>query len=140
MKKGMNKRYVSSNRSPAAVGPYSQAVAAGGLLFTSGILPLEVDTGTLVGGGIEAETRKVLENLQALLEEGGASFATVLKTTVFITDMDDFSAMNAVYGEFFGSSVPARATVEVGALAKGAHVEIEAIALTEEAARHSETT
>jgi len=125
----MEKRYVASKKSPAAIGPYSQAVGINGFLFTSGILPFEVDTGKLVEGGIEAETRACLENLRAVLEEGDSSLDAVVKTTVYITDMGDFQEMNTIYGEYFGDSVPARATVEVGALAKGAHIEIEAISV-----------
>ena len=125
----MNKQYVASKSSPAAIGPYSQAVGVLGFLFTSGILPLEVATGKLVEGGIEVETRTCLENLQAVLEEGDSSLDAVVKTTVYITDMGDFQKMNNIYGEYFGDSVPARATVEVGALAKGAHIEIEAISV-----------
>ena len=125
----MNKQYVASKSSPAAIGPYSQAVGVQGFLFTSGILPLDVPTGKLVEGGIEVETRTCLENLQAVLEEGDSSLDAVVKTTVYITDMGDFQKMNNIYGEYFGDSVPARATVEVGALAKGAHIEIEAISV-----------
>lgn len=125
----MNKQYVASKSSPAAIGPYSQAVGVLGFLFTSGILPLEVATGMLVEGGIEVETRTCLENLRAVLEEGDSSLDAVVKTTVYITDMGDFERMNSIYGEYFGDSVPARATVEVGALAKGAHIEIEAISV-----------
>jgi len=125
----MNKQYVVSKSSPAAIGPYSQAVGVLGFLFTSGILPLDVPTGMLVEGGLEVETRTCLENLRAVLEEGDSSLDAVVKTTVYITDMGDFEGMNRIYGEYFGDSVPARATVEVGALAKGAHIEIEAISV-----------
>lgn len=120
---------IQSSRSPKAIGPYSQGIKANGFVFTSGILPLDVESGEVVPGGIEAETRKTIENLKAVLEEGGASLETVVKTTVFMTNMGDFTEMNRVYDEYFGKALPARATVEVGALAKGAQVEIEAVAL-----------
>jgi len=120
---------VKSKNSPAAIGPYSQGMKARGFVFTSGILPLDVESGEVVPGGIEAETRKTLENLKAVLEEAGASMDTVVKTTVFITKMEEFAVMNGIYNEYFGKSLPARATVEVSALAKGAQVEIEAVAL-----------
>jgi 2-iminobutanoate/2-iminopropanoate deaminase len=121
---------IQSGGSPKAIGPYSQGIKANGFVFTSGILPLDVESGEVVPGGIEAETRKTIENLKAVLEEGGASLETVVKTTVFMTNMGDFAEMNRVYDEYFGKALPARATVEVGALAKGAQVEIEAVALT----------
>mgnify|MGYP006293078323 CR=1 FL=1 len=121
---------IESDGSPKAIGPYSQGIKANGFVFTSGILPLDAKSGNVVPGGIEAETRRTIENLIAVLEEGGASLETVVKTTVFMTDMGDFAEMNSVYGEYFGQDPPARATVEVGALAKGARVEIEAVALT----------
>ncbi|MDY7028949.1 MAG: RidA family protein [Spirochaetota bacterium] len=121
---------IQSGGSPKAIGPYSQGIKANGFVFTSGILPLDIESGEVVPGGIEAETRKTIENLKAVLEEGGASLETVVKTTVFMTNMGDFAEMNRVYDEYFGKALPARATVEVGALAKGAQVEIEAVALT----------
>jgi 2-iminobutanoate/2-iminopropanoate deaminase len=124
----MKREIVKSERSPAAVGPYSQAVRIGGFVFTSGILPLLVDSGALVSGGIVKETRACIENLQAVLEEAGCTLADVVKNTVYITDMSEFSLMNETYGEYFADTVPARATVEVGALAKGARIEIAAVA------------
>jgi 2-iminobutanoate/2-iminopropanoate deaminase len=122
------KTVVSSAEAPAAIGPYSQAIGAGELLFCSGQLPAVPNTGDLIGDDISAQARQVLENLGAVLKAGGSSYADVVKTTVFLTDLNDFAAMNKVYGEFFPSAPPARSTVQVAALPKGAKVEIEAIA------------
>ena len=124
----MAKSVVSTDRAPAAIGPYSQAIAAGDLLFLSGQVPLDPKTGELVSSTIEEETRRVLDNIGAVLEAGGSSFEAVVKTTIFLTDLGDFSKVNGVYAEYFPSSPPARATVQVAALPKGARVEIEAIA------------
>jgi len=123
------KTVVSSADAPAAIGPYSQAIGAGQLLFCSGQLPTVPKTGNLIGDDISAQARQVLENMGAVLEAGGSSYAQVVKTTVFLTDLNDFTAMNKVYAEFFPQSSPARSTVQVAALPKGAKVEIEAIAL-----------
>jgi 2-iminobutanoate/2-iminopropanoate deaminase len=122
---------VATDRAPAAVGPYSQAVRIGSLVYTAGQIPLDPATGKLVGGGIEAQTLRVLQNLQAVLEAAGASLANVIKTTVFLQDIGDFGAMNGVYAQFFRMSPPARSAVQVAALPLGAMVEIEAIALVE---------
>jgi 2-iminobutanoate/2-iminopropanoate deaminase len=116
---------------PAAIGPYSQAVAAGPYLFTSGQIGLDPASGQLVGGGVEAQTRQVIANVAAVLAAAGLAFADVVKTTIFLIDMDDFAAVNAIYGEAFGDAPPpARSTVAVAALPRGARVEIEAIALS----------
>jgi len=123
------KTVVSSAHAPAAIGPYSQAIEAGQLLFCSGQLPTVPKTGDLVGEDIGAQARQVLENMGAVLKAGGSSHAHVVKTTVFLTDLNDFAAMNKVYAEFFPEASPARSTVQVAALPKGAKVEIEAIAL-----------
>ncbi|MHC4390032.1 MAG: RidA family protein [Planctomycetota bacterium] len=112
---------------PAAIGPYSQAIQAGGLLFCSGQIPLTTE-GTLLEGDVAEQTHQVLENLGAVLEAGGASFGSVVKTTVFLADMNDFGAMNAVYATYFESHKPARATVEVSRLPKDVRVEIDCIA------------
>jgi 2-iminobutanoate/2-iminopropanoate deaminase len=115
---------------PAPVGPYSQGVAVGELVFTSGQIPLDPATGKPVGGGIEAETERVIDNLAAVLEAAGSSLERVVKTTVFLTDLGLFAAMNQVYARrFTGTPRPARSTVEVPALALGVSIEIEAIAL-----------
>lgn len=119
---------VSTTNAPAAIGPYSQAVGIGGLLFTSGQIPLLPD-GSLVEGDVAAQTRQVLDNLAAVLEAGGSSLDQVVKCTVFLKDMGDFAAVNAVYAEAFASEPPARSAVEVARLPRDVLVEIEAIAL-----------
>ena len=124
----MKREAVWTAGAPAAIGPYCQAVRAGGLLFCSGQIPLDPSTGKMVGGGIEAQTERVLSNLEAVLTAGGAERRSVVKTTVYLVDMGDFPAMNAVYGKFFPEDPPARATVQVVKLAAGACVEIDAIA------------
>ena len=114
---------------PAAIGPYAQAVAAGGYLFASGQIAIDPATGQLVDGGAEAQTRQVMANVAAVLAAAGLAFADVVKTTIFLTDMADFAAVNAVYGECFdGGPVPARSTVAVAALPRGSAVEIEVVA------------
>jgi len=127
---------ITTTAAPAAIGPYSQAVrttesaaAPGGLVFTSGQLPIDPATGAFVAGGIAEQTTQVLANLRAVLEAGGSSLAHVVKTTVFLQDMNDFAAMNTVYASFFTSDPPARSTVEVARLPKEALVEIEAVAV-----------
>lgn len=121
---------ILTEKAPKPIGPYSQAVAAGNLLFCSGQIPLDPATGNLVGGSdVEAQTKKVLENLKAVLEKGGASFSSVAKTTIFLKNMADFPKVNEIYGSFFGGHAPARSTVEVARLPKDVLVEIEAIAL-----------
>lgn len=122
----MNKAF-STTDAPAAIGPYSQAVKAGCLLFVSGQLPADPATGVLAQG-IEAQTRRSLENVKAILAAAGADMSSVVKTTVFLKSMDDFAAMNAVYAEFFAKPYPARAAVQVAKLPKDALVEIEAVA------------
>ncbi len=124
----MERQVIATKQAPRAIGPYSQGVKIGGLVFTAGQVGLDPSTGELVAGGVAAETRQVLRNLQAILEAGGSSLASVVKTTVFLTNMDDFSIMNQVYGEFFPQDPPARSTVQVSRLPKGAAVEIEAVA------------
>ena len=119
---------VQTTKAPAAVGPYAQGVAAAGLVFCSGQLPIDPASGT-VPDGVEAQTRQSMVNLGAVLEAGGASLASVVKTTVFLKDMNHFAAMNAVYATFFPDSPPARSTVEVARLPRDVLVEVEAIAL-----------
>jgi 2-iminobutanoate/2-iminopropanoate deaminase len=128
-KRKMRRDTVRTGDAPAAIGPYSQAVRAGGLLFCSGQIPLDPATGKIVDGGIEAQTERVLKNLEAVLIAGGSSLRTVVKTTVFLVDMADFPAMNAIYGKFFPEDPPARATVQVVKLPAGARVEVEAVAV-----------
>ena len=125
----MSQREIRTERAPAPVGPYSQAIAFGDLVFASGQIPLDPSTGKTVGGEIEAQTEQVLENLRAVLEAGGASLGSVLKTTVYLTDLSLFPRVNAVYARAFSAEpAPARATVEVAALPLGVAVEIDAIA------------
>ncbi len=122
------KDIVQTEHAPQAIGPYSQAVKSNGLVFASGQIPLDPATGEFVAGGIEEQTEQVLKNLSAVLEAAGSSLESVLKTTVFLADMQEFAAMNRVYATFFGDKPPARATVEASRLPKDARVEIEAIA------------
>jgi 2-iminobutanoate/2-iminopropanoate deaminase len=123
------KKIVSTEKAPKAIGPYSQAILAEDLVFTSGQLGLDPATMELVEGGIEAQTRQVLTNLQYVLERADSGLNFVIKTTVFLQDMGDFAKMNAVYAEFFPENPPARSTVQVAALPKGALIEIECVAL-----------
>ena len=125
----MSRTVVSAPDAPKAIGPYSHAIAAAGLVFCSGQTPIDPATGELIDGDIAQQTRRVLENLQSVLQAADLSLANIVKTTVFLMDMADFSAMNAVYAEFFPDAPPARSTVQVAGLPKGARVEIEAIAL-----------
>lgn len=120
---------IHTNAAPRAIGPYSQAIIAGGLVFCSGQIPIDPATGELVAGGIEEQTHRVLINLQAVLEAAGSGLDRVLKTTVFLQNMGDFAAMNAVYATYFPNDPPARSTVEVAKLPRNALVEIECIAL-----------
>ncbi len=122
---------VRTGKAPAAIGPYSQAILSGGFLFCSGQIPLDPATGKMVEGGIEAQTERVLRNLAAVLEAGGASLRSVAKTTVYLVDLSDFPAMNEVYGTFFPEDPPARATIQASKLPAGALVEIDAVASVE---------
>jgi 2-iminobutanoate/2-iminopropanoate deaminase len=122
-------KFVATDGAPKAIGPYSQGIRANGFVFTAGQVALDPKTGELVAGGIAEQTTRALENLRAILTEAGPSMAQVVKTTVFLVDMADFAAMNEVYGRAFGPHRPARSTVAVAALPRGARVEIEAIAL-----------
>jgi 2-iminobutanoate/2-iminopropanoate deaminase len=124
----MNREVVRTGKAPAAIGPYSQGIRCGGLLFCSGQIPLDPVTGKLEPGGIGEQTERVLRNLEAVLAAGGAALSSVVKTTVYLVDLGDFPAMNTVYGKFFPGDPPARATVEVSKLPAGARVEIEAVA------------
>ncbi|MGE5189459.1 MAG: RidA family protein [Gemmatimonadota bacterium] len=124
------RKTVGTAGAPAAIGPYSQGIRCGGFLFCSGQIPLDPATGTMVAGGIEAQAERVLRNLEAVLAAGGATLASVVKTTVYLADLADFPAVNAVYGRFFPADPPARATVQVAKLPAGALVEIDAIAST----------
>ena len=122
------KQTVNTPQAPAAIGPYSQAIRVGNLLFTSGQIPIDPVTGVFIEGGIKEQTRQSLSNVKAILEEAGLTMANVVKTTVFMADMNDFADMNAVYAEYFSEPYPARSAVAVKALPKGALVEIEVVA------------
>lgn len=124
----MDKEVVTTEAAPAAIGPYSQAIATERLIFCSGQIPLDPTTMELVSGSISEETERCMRNLEAVLAEAGAGLANILKTTIYVTDMDDFVEVNEAYGSFFPDDPPARATVGVAALPKGARVEIECIA------------
>ena len=120
---------ISTTNAPAAIGPYSQAISVGELVFVSGQLPIDPATGAFAEGGIKELTRQSLTNMKAILEEAGTSMANVVKTTVFLADMNDFAEMNKVYGEYFAQPFPARSAVQVAKLPKGAPLEIECIAV-----------
>ena len=121
-------KVISTKQAPAAIGPYSQAIQVGNLVYTSGQIPIDPSTGAFVEGGIKEQTRQSLTNVKAILEEAGLSMSNVVKTTVFMADMGDFAEMNAVYAEFFSEPYPARSAVAVKTLPKGALVEIEVVA------------
>lgn len=123
------KEIVKTENAPDAIGPYSQAVKANGFIFCSGQIPLDPRTGRFVEGGIQEQTEQVLRNLMAVLEAAGSGLHRVVKTTVFLSNLNDFGAMNEVYGRFFDENCPARSTIEAGRLPRDARVEIEAIAL-----------
>jgi 2-iminobutanoate/2-iminopropanoate deaminase len=125
----MKKTIVHTDKAPAAVGPYSQAVKIGELVYTAGQIALDPATGQIVEGDVQAQTEQALQNLQAVLKAAGSSLKNVVKTTVFLQDMGDFAAMNEVYGRYFDKKPPARSAVQVAALPLGAQVEIEAVAL-----------
>lgn len=119
---------IHTDKAPAAIGPYSQAIALGNMLFTSGQIPVDPTTGEVVAGGITEQAEQVMKNLGEVLAEGGASFTSVVKTTCFLADMGDFAAFNAVYGKYFSEPYPARSCVAVKALPKGVACEVEAVA------------
>ncbi len=123
------KKVVSTKDAPQAIGPYSQAIKAGGFVFTAGQIPIDPGTGKLVEGDIKAQTERVLKNLSAVLAAAGSSMDRIVKTTVFLKNMSDFPAMNEVYGQFFKNEPPSRSTVQVAALPKDALIEIDVVAL-----------
>ena len=125
------KTIISTPKAPAAIGPYSQAVLVNGMLFTSGVIPIDPETNTLVQGDVEAQARQAIGNLKNLIEASGSSMEKVVKTTVFIKDMNDFGKINDIYKDFFTSDFPARSCVEVARLPKDVLIEIEAIAVVE---------
>jgi len=126
------KKIISTNEAPAAIGPYSQAVRSGNFLFCSGQIPLDAKTGQIVSGDIAAQTRRVLDNIAAVLQAEGITFDNVVNTTIFLTDLGDFQTVNEIYGSYFKQNPPARSTVQVSALPKGVNVEIEIIAASDE--------
>jgi 2-iminobutanoate/2-iminopropanoate deaminase len=129
---GPNKKViVHANNAPKALGPYSAGVKAGGWVYTAGQIGIERETGNIISGGIEAETRQVLNNIQNILSSAGSSLDCVVKTTVYLKDIDEFDCMNNVYAEFFSEDPPARSVVQISALPKGALIEIEAVAICE---------
>lgn len=125
----MTKEIIATGKAPRAIGPYSQAIRAGGFVFCSGQIPLDPATGELVGGGIEAQTERVMDNISAVLAAAGLTFGDVVKSTIYLVDLQDFAPVNEVYGKRFPADPPARSTVEVRGLPKGVPVEIEVIAL-----------
>jgi|SRR6266480_4014397 len=125
------KKIVSTSDAPAAIGPYSQGVRVGSTVYYSGQIPLDPKTGQLVSGGIDAQTRRVLENITGLLKAEGLSFDNIVKTTIFLADIGDFQAVNEIYGSYFKQAPPARSTIQAGALPKGARIEIEVIAVAD---------
>lgn len=127
----MPKQVITTADAPAAIGPYSQAIRVGNMVFTSGQIPLHPQTGEIVGATAAEQARQVLQNLQAVLQAAGASLQNVVKTTIFLTDLGQFAAVNAVYAEFFPDNPPARSTVQVAALPRGVQVETEAVAVVE---------
>lgn len=125
----MDKKVVSTEKAPKAIGPYEQAIKVGEFIYASGQIPLDPKTGNVVEGGIAVQTRQVMENLKAVVETAGSSFDRVVKTTVFLKNIGDFAAMNDVYAEYLGKAKPARSTVAVADLPRGALVEIDLVAL-----------
>src|SRR5947208_16988654 len=126
------KKIIATSEAPQAIGPYSQGVRVGSTIYYSGQIPLDPKTGQIVGGGIDVQTRRVMENVGGLLKSQGLSFDNVVKTTVFLADINDFQTVNEIYGSYFKQAPPARSTVQAGALPKGARVEIEVIAVAGE--------
>jgi len=126
------KKIISTNDAPAAVGPYSQAVRVGSTIYCAGQIPLDPKSGQIVSGGIDVQTRRVLDNITAVLQAEGLSFQNIVKTTIFLTDLADFQTVNEIYAGYFKQAPPARSTVQVPALPKGARIEIEVIAVADE--------
>jgi 2-iminobutanoate/2-iminopropanoate deaminase len=123
------KSVINTNNAPAPIGPYSQAIAAGNLVFVSGQIPLDPSTGEIISGDVKAETKQVMENVKAILVEAGLGFNNIVKTTIFLTDMQTFAQVNEIYGTYFTDQFPARETVQVAALPKNVNVEISVIAV-----------
>ena len=136
---GFMKKIISTSEAPAAVGPYSQAVRAGSTIYCAGQIPLDPKSGQIVSGDIAAQTRRVLDNVTAVLKAEGLTFENIVKTTIFLTDLADFQAVNETYGSYFKNQPPARSTVQVSALPKGAKVEIEVIAVASDGESRAQT-
>jgi 2-iminobutanoate/2-iminopropanoate deaminase len=133
------KKIISTSEAPAAIGPYSQAVHSGNFLFCSGQIPLDPKSGQIVSGDIATQTRRVLDNIRAVLKAEGLTFENIVKTTIFLTDLGDFQTVNETYGSYFKQQPPARSTVQVSALPKGAKIEIEVIAVADNGESSGET-
>ncbi len=123
----MNKTVIATDKAPGAIGPYSQAVSANGMLFISGQLPIDPATGKMLEGDVGSKTHQIVKNMKEIVKEAGASLEQVVKTTIFLTDLADFQQVNQTYGEYFQTNPPARSTVQVAALPLGSNIEIEAI-------------
>jgi 2-iminobutanoate/2-iminopropanoate deaminase len=133
----MMKKIISTNDAPAALGPYSQAVRVGSIIYCAGQIPLDPKSGQIVSGGIDAQTRRVMENIKAVLKAEDLAFDHIVKTTIFLMDLNDFQTVNEIYGSYFKQQPPARSTVQVAGLPKGARVEIEVIAMADGASGSS---
>jgi 2-iminobutanoate/2-iminopropanoate deaminase len=133
------KKIISTSEAPAAIGPYSQAVRSGNFLFCSGQIPLDPKSGQIVSGDVATQTRRVLDNVGAVLKAEGLTFENIVKTTIFLTDLGDFQTVNETYGSYFKQQPPARSTVQVSALPKGARVEIEVIAVADSGESSAQT-
>ena len=134
------KKIISTSEAPAAVGPYSQAIRIGNFVYCSGQIPLDPETGEIVPGDVNAQTRRVMENIAAVLRAEGRNFGNIIKTTIFLTDLGNFQIVNEIYGSYFNNQPPARSTVQVSALPKGAKVEIEVIARANDGVTASDTS
>ena len=133
------KKIISTSDAPAAIGPYSQAIRAGSTVYCSGQIPLDPKTGQIISGGSDAQTRRVLDNIRALLKAEGLGFENIVKTTIFLTNLGDFQTVNEIYGSYFKQTPPARSTVQVSALPKAARVEIEVIAVVGDGATRGQS-
>ena len=127
----MSIKIVKSEKAPAPIGPYSQAIEANGFIFTSGQIAIDPQNGTLLNSGVEDQAKLVLENLKAVLEAGGSGLNKVIKTTIYLKDMNEFTKVNSIYSDYFGSSLPARSTVEISRLPKDVQIEVDCIAVKE---------
>jgi 2-iminobutanoate/2-iminopropanoate deaminase len=136
---GRMKKIISTAEAPAAVGPYSQAVRVGSTIYCAGQIPLDPKSGQIVSGGIDVQTRRVLDNVAAVLKAESLTFDNIVKTTIFLTDLNDFQTVNEIYGSYFRQQPPARSTVQVAGLPKGAQVEIEVIAVADDAGSGGKT-